>query len=256
MHLFKYLRPERVDVLEARVLAYSKPSRFNDPFDCLPSFIDSNELNPVGARKYFVQARPQDLHLPHLKEAFLDHVRRSIAADPSFTLSSISLIDPDPNGHYIEHARGYRAALESHLQDSVVALSLSEEVNSLLMWAHYAADHTGFVVGFDAGHTFFNTVAVNSYGPGSLNKIVYSECRPSGIAGAMSVESAYLTKGIEWGYEKEWRILQKANNASSVIETPIGDVHLFEFPSDAVTAVVIGARATESTRSRIESVLR
>jgi hypothetical protein len=255
MHLFKYLRPGRVDVLEKNMMVYSRPSSFNDPFDCLPHIKESNELNPLGSRMYFLQARPEDIGSPRLREEIMDHVRRSIALDSSYSMDFVSLIEPLPQEFHGDFARAFRTTLGPTLRDSVVVLSLTENANNLLMWAHYAADHTGFAVGFCSGHEFFNSAGSNPSNPGFLSKVVYSESRPSGVAGAMSSENSYLTKGLEWSYEEEWRILQRANNANFIREVNGEKIHLFAYPPDAVTKVIIGARATAETRDRIKAIL-
>jgi len=256
MHLYKYLRSSRVDVLKDKIFVYSKPTRFNDPFDCLPHYKESLELNPIGARIYFLKMDFNDFDSARLHAEVINHVKLSVAADPSFTLVAVMPIDPSiPPEHHGDFVSGFRTSIAPSMQDSVVALSLSEEANSLLMWAHYAEDHTGFVVGFCSDHTYFNSAGVNPSNPGYLNKVVYSSDRPSGVVGTMSAESAYLTKGLEWSYEREWRVLQKARNASRVIENSSGDIHLFEYPSDAVVQVVVGARAKKETLDTIRDIL-
>ncbi|MCX2709045.1 DUF2971 domain-containing protein [Pseudomonas sp. DCB_BG] len=255
MLLFKYLKPERIDVLLNKCLVFSKPARFNDPFDCLPHYQSSDELNPLGARIYHLCARPEELHLPRCREEILDHVRRSFAADPSFTLQAVVLVDSVLPENYGDMAGSFRASLAPGLQNAVVALSLSENASSLLMWAHYAGDHTGFVIGFDSEHRYFRAAGTNPSNPGYLNKVVYSDERPSGVAGAMSAEAAYLTKGLDWSYEKEWRILQSVKNASVVKGVPGFEVHLFDYPSDAVSKIIVGARASAETKESIKELL-
>lgn len=255
MQLFKYLRSSRVDVLENKMLVFSKPTAFNDPFDCLPHYADSEELNPLGSSVYFLE-NGLDLNAPGVYDQVMEHVVRSKDADPSYTFHSLMAIDPAiAPENYNAFVSGFRSSLARKMQESVLALSLSEESSSLLMWAHYAGDHTGFVMGFCRNHPYFNSAGENPSNPGYLNKVVYSEQRPSGVVLSMGVEKTYLTKGLEWSYEKEWRVLQVASNASIVKETPVGDIHLFEYPSDAVTQVVIGARASQETKDAIRSVL-
>ena len=256
MHLYKYLRPSRVDVLKNKTFVYSKPTRFNDPFDCLPHYKETLELNPIGTRIYFLKMAFDDFDTARLRAELINHVELSMAADPSFTLDAVVPIDPSmPSEHHSDFASGFRTSIAPAMQDSVVALSLSEEANSLLMWAHYAEDHTGFVVGFCSDHAYFNSAGGNPSNPGYLNKVIYSSDRPSGVVGAMSAESAYLTKGLEWSYEREWRVLQKVRNASRVIENSSGGIHLFEYPSDAVVQVVVGARATKETLDTIRNII-
>lgn len=255
MQLFKYLNSSRIDVLKSRMLVFSKPTTFNDPFDCLPHYAESAELNPLGSSVYFLTGGI-DFRAPEEREKVMDHVKRSKAADPSYTFRTLMPIGSEvPPENYCAFASGFRSSLARKMQDSVLALSLSEESSSLLMWAHYAGDHTGFVVGFCSNHPYFNSAGENPSNPGYLNKVVYSNERPSGVVLSMSVEKTYLTKGVEWSYEKEWRVLQSESNASAVKEVPSGVVHLFEYPSDAVTQVVIGARAKQETKDAIKSIL-
>ena len=50
--------------------------------------------------------------------------------------------------HYMQDTI-LRLTLE-HAPNVIGVLSLSEKRDNLLMWAHYAAQHTGFVIGFDS----------------------------------------------------------------------------------------------------------
>lgn len=260
MQLFKYLSSSRVDVLRSKMIVFSSPTNFNDPFDCMPHYTESAELNPAGASVYFL-ADGLDFNAPGIRSEVIGHVTRSKEADPSYALQAFmpigSMIAPENYGAF---ACGFRASFARRMHDSVVALSLSEEPNSLLMWAHYAEQHAGFVMGFSASHPYFNSAEGNSYGPGylnpgCLNKVEYSDERPSGVVLSMNVEKTHLTKGLEWSYEKEWRILQVKDNSSFVKEDPSGNRHLFEYPSDAVTQIVIGARATQETKEAIKSIV-
>jgi hypothetical protein len=252
MRLYKYFRPERLDGLRNRRICFSRPSTFNDPFDCLPHFAESRELNPVGSRTYFLQARPEDISRPELREEVQNHVRRSYEKDPSFTLHAVMLVEPMPADGQANMAQGFREYLKPEMQNSMVVLSLSENQNSLLMWAHYAADHSGFAIGFNAEHPYFQSAGSNPGNPGYLHRVVYAEERPSGVLGSLSVEKAYLTKSPEWGYEREWRVLQRASNASEVLAN---DVHLFAFPETAVAEVILGARMKDTTRTELLEVL-
>lgn len=253
MRLYKYLSPKRTNVLINKSLAFSKPTSFNDPFDCSPHFQESDELNPLGARTYFLRMESEGVWPSGFDEEILDHVRRSKAADPSYTFHGVVQMGPEIlEENHGDLVGGFRSYLAPRMQDSVIVLSLTEDVNNLLMWAHYAADHTGFVLGFCSKHPFFSSAGTNPSNPGFLNKVVYSDNRPSGIVGALSAESAYLTKGREWSYEKEWRVLQECGNATNVTAEGI---HLFAFPPDAVTEVVIGARATPQIKDHIKAIL-
>lgn len=252
MRLYKYFRPERLDVLSKRRICFSRPSTFNDPFDCLPHFAESRVLNPVGSRTYFLQARPEDIGRAELKQEILNHVRRSYEKDPSFTLEAVMMVPPSTEDGQADVAQGFREFLQPEMQDSMVVFSLSENQNNLLMWAHYAADHSGFAIGFDTEHSYFHSAGSNPGNAGYLHRVVYSEERPSGVLGSLSVKKAYLAKSPEWAYEREWRVLQRAKNASEVLAH---NIHLFAFPETAVVEVILGARSTETTKAEVSSIL-
>jgi hypothetical protein len=85
-------------------------------------------------------------------------------------------------------------------RDKMGILSLTERPDNHLMWVHYAKNHTGFVVGFDAHADFFqqdNRV---------LRKVEYKtgpDVLPQG-----DIEVCFA-KANDWEYEKEWRCVRE-----------------------------------------------
>ncbi len=76
---------------------------------------------------------------------------------------------------------------------------LTEDPDNQLMWVHYAARHTGFVVGFDP------LAALFSDGDGILENVRY-ETPPQGISRTSREYCFYKEKG--WSYEDEWRCVR------------------------------------------------
>jgi Protein of unknown function (DUF2971) len=255
MKLYKYLSPERLDVLKNCQIRFTQPTAFNDPFDCLPHFSVSEELNPLGSRFYFLQASPEDIGDSRLKDEVTEHVRKSYAADSSYTLEAVIMQEPIPLEHQGILGDSFRRELSRSAQESALVLSLTENSNNLLMWAHYAKDHTGFVIGFDSTHSYFHSAGTNPSNPGFLNQVKYIDERPSGVCGTFSVEQAYLTKSLDWSTEHEWRILQRVGNATKTIGAEPFSIHLFGFPGEAIAEVVIGARAVAETVNEVIKIL-
>ncbi len=48
------------------------------------------------------------------------------------------------------------AVLQRAANSHIGALSLSETFSNVLMWSHYASQHRGYVIAFDASHAFFD----------------------------------------------------------------------------------------------------
>jgi hypothetical protein len=137
--------------------------------------------------------------------------------------------------------------LSSEDRRSVGLVCLSEKPDSLLMWAHYADCHRGFVIGFDTSQSFFSK---STDGTG-LWKVTYGDRRPSLPKEIVELEllrqpklnplglhvlvvgsdifnpetdadDYRFVKSVGWEYEQEWRLLRKLGNPSRMIEVPGG----------------------------------
>ncbi len=112
----------------------------------------------------------------------------------------------------------------------------SEKPDSLLMWAHYAAAHSGVVIGFRTKHASF-------LGLGHLLPVQYRVRRPV-LRSTISQESVLQllsTKSREWAHEREWRIAARLKDC-----TRNGKLWLRSFDPECVAVLVLGARAKRS----------
>lgn len=62
---------------------------------------------------------------------------------------------------------------QRNLSSQMLVLSLTKNGNKLLMWSHYADNHSGFVIGFDATSSFFHPEQGKMITP--LTEVKYSE---------------------------------------------------------------------------------
>ena len=78
--------------------------------------------------------------------------------------------------------------------------------DNILMWAHYAKQHTGFCLEFDVNNEFFRPLT-------RAIKVKYDGFRPEinvlqlGSYPEGKLGEALLIKADDWDYEKEWRIV-------------------------------------------------
>lgn len=136
------------------------------------------------------------------------------------------------------------------LADIIRVLCLSEVPDSLLMWAHYAEDHTGAVLKFDTQSERAGYFA-------TAKPIIYASVLP-GIDHPRSVARRYLglaaegvdhtlrqffTKSAEWEYEKEWRILATTEMSEQGNFIP--------FRPEALVAIYLGCRVKPSNIRKI-----
>ncbi len=136
--LYKYLPPERIDILENMELRFSRPSEFNDTFDT--HYLVPKSQGPKGKADRLL------------------------------------------------------------LRNRLGILCLTDQPHDHLMWVHYARNHTGFVLGFNARASFFrenNRV---------LQKVVYQ--RGPRVFSEADVNVCFY-KSDQWEYEQEWRCVRE-----------------------------------------------
>lgn len=92
------------------------------------------------------------------------------------------------------------------MREDVFVSCFSEVWNSILMWAHYARSYSGFCIEYDMKqvreHILYNlypTLYEKEYIDITDNLINYN--KNTGLI-------CTLAKALEWGYEKEWRIVE------------------------------------------------
>ncbi|MBU67015.1 MAG: DUF2971 domain-containing protein [Cupriavidus sp.] len=156
----------------------AKPSEFNDPFDCAPSFAPGAILD----RKTVLQ-----LH---------NHAgRRRGHSRPERRLRARRFM-AQPTGLKIAK---YNAIGLQHVQN-VGVFCMTDRRDHPLMWSHYGDKHTGVCIEFASNMGPFQLAHKVSY---AKNLPVY-DLRRNDIDGFASM---YLTKADFWAYESEYRLI-------------------------------------------------
>lgn len=182
----------------------------------------------------------------------VESARQGISEDDRLAILKMST---DPERH-----QKVKEIMLAMMGAGVGVLSLTEKPDNLLMWAHYAAEHTGYVIGFDTTQKYWNNFGDergNSH-VGVLRKVDYSEHRPAPAhLAAVSLVEMYFTKSHEWEYEQEWRVFRNVQEADHFIELE-GDlpICLFNVPKDSVRQVIIGCRAPEEFQDSIIEIMK
>jgi len=141
---------------------------------------------------------------------------------------------------------------------------LSETPSSILMWSHYAMNHTGFCVEYD----FNNLSAETHYILEHLEKVNYTDQLPSlQLASLIQVMrkkldptfkkdpkiteattetcvEAILTKNSVWNYEKEWRLIFLKQDPELPQKIP------------CASKIVLGADISDSNKTLLLSLAR
>ena len=233
-YLYKYHNYNGLrETLRNHARLWSHPGRFNDPFDSqfkrqwaesLDEFLKGHGDIPKALRK---SAAFQKLMTPFYEQ---DLLRKTFMWELYF----------------------------QHKLNNTVMLCLTENHTDLLMWAHYAYNHTGGVI------QYAQTPGLYDCQIKSAKKVRYSVNIPvfrfeeffnnSDNAEKKRVMAdafwdAYtLTKSAEWRYEKEWRLL-------SELEEPAATV-LVDFEPKELAAVYLGCRMPPKNQIEITALVK
>lgn len=254
MKLFKYLSSQRIDLLTNCRIRYTQPGAFNDPFEVKPHIENITDDNSAEQK---------------VDEILSEVVRKTYERFPKETRASIPFdVILGIATQYRESRRGQfgsilsqftpmlRQLMNEKFNELLGILSLTEKPDNLLMWSHYAESHTGFVIGFDSAHKYFDERKSPKDEFRHLRKVEYREARTSAPLTAMDGIDVFLVKSRDWEYEQEWRIMRPLEDAVETIDRELFPICLFEFPPDAMTDVILGSRMLDAHRIVIKQILR
>lgn len=254
MNLYKYLHPDRISVLRDGRIRFSSPKVLNDPFELKP------HVSAIATKRYLDaevdRSIPKVLAEEYSKLPLQFRKRVSPQQFQTFAMTQLPRVKSQVGAFAEKSSSIVQGLLAKKLEEMIGILCLTESPDNLLMWAHYADSHQGFVVEFDADAPFFDQRKGADDEFRHLRKVIYSDRRPNLILSETDGFSPFVTKGLDWSYEAEWRMMLPLSEASHVIgEGPTG-IHLFGFPRSIIRSVIFGCRITEETKRDIAGVLR
>jgi len=276
--LYKYLSPDRINVLTRRRIRFTQPGEFNDPFEARPAFgpaLISDEQANDAIERGIEHALDQVLASPEVAE-LLRRAGPPTAAgsglDPRTALRTFladSLKLPDFHATHFGFVRKVlepiatgvlRDVWPQKMDENVGLLCLSERADSVLMWGHYADCHKGLVLGFDSESPFFSKKRGPNDEFGHLRKVVYQQERPtidftirdSGKLSAMM----FHTKSGDWGYEREWRMMRVLTDCTNRIDSSPFPICLFEFQRECLREIIIGMRMSQEKIDEVRAHAR
>lgn len=155
------------------------------------------------------------------------------------------------------------SALSDEWKEKVGILCLTEDPSNILMWSHYASNHSGICVGFDTDYKPFD----------SANQVYYSDGWPSAEFNSDSeqlLKRVLLTKSKHWSYEKEWRSIKRTiendeldfyykafqenydclGEIAEIIEEN-GGPGIYNFEKSAIRSLFLGAKISSESREEL-----
>lgn len=248
--LYKYIpvdSDERIDRFKRLLsgwLYFSSPLYFNDPF----------EMSPV------LMAPGRDDFKKTLRSMGIDHKYFSKSARDKI-LGRIASTLADRTEH----------AVSKEWLESIGVACFGTEYTDLLMWAHYAANHTGLCLAFDSSYAPFSAVRA----------VHYTAERPqiSSVSFVQEdeqlVKSVLLHKSPHWAYEKEWRAVKRPIREDEIeyyrklasedesqqdqiaeVLASEGGPGIYQFQPQAIQNIYFGARMPEDSKQQLVEIIK
>jgi hypothetical protein len=249
MSLYKYTQPERIDIIENQFIRFTQPQYFNDPFECQIALTNVAEPNYIS-----------DFITKNIDRIIFDIHKEKSNQPGSFSLYSAldfwHTNQPELTKYMASEISNKTPILQTYfnklLETNIGILSLSRSYNDLLMWAHYAKDHSGLLIEFDESNTFFNRTSDTGVPLFKIQDVEYSDTRPNATLADLDINTPLLTKSIHWAYEKEVRIIMGLHNADKTIDN---NIYLFKIPASCLKSVTLGCKASQKLRDNTLEII-
>lgn len=128
--------------------------------------------------------------------------------------------------------------LRDHWTKRLGFISFSTNWRSPLMWAHYAASHTGVCLGIDIVEK--DKIRKMVYEPERL-KGLFDLTKPNGGANEETLLAVLTTKYKQWEYEDEWRAFAGLDDC----DAKTGLYYVDFGPTILLREIIVGARCTK-----------
>lgn len=220
-----YLR----EVIVNGTLHFSRPSDFNDPWDCKPWYDADSIADPdVFERHVQWYIGVTRKHRPDIPIDQVNERARFFRRDPSALAAKI---------------QEFSLAMGEAINAQYRVYCLSTQSNCELMWAHYTQKHRGVCLEFSVANELFCTAFPVHYA------LAYPRFLMTNHSGSDQHIAPLLSKSSAWSYENEFRLISdERGDPKDTIVTRAGKR---DMPLKSLTAVILGCLAPESTKQSI-----
>lgn len=245
MSIFRYYKTAHgLSVLNDLELRASIASSLNDPFELSPN-IDPAQFSQRRIRSLLAQRC-------HIDEAYrTERHKRRFANKKQF------------KRWYLQDLPRRAAAVESKIPKNIEEMKTSFAVRfdnywrlicasktheSVLMWSHYADNHSGLVIGFDTDQAPFSEIPADC----QLD-VTYSNDKPNYVHSKRQYDfqkmmfAVATTKARDWSYEREVRII--------VADTAIRRCRFLPLSPKSVAAIYCGCRISPADKAAVRTAL-
>ena len=119
---------------------------------------------------------------------------------------------------------------------------------NILMWSHYAGEHTGFCIKYKLSQHFIDQEANDKYEHMYLKKIIYTNKKINILSNSINSDLAFATKKKDWKYENEVRlIVYNPNKSESFYGIKLDNL-------SKIDTIFFGYRCPDSTITTIKNL--
>ncbi|MBK5497429.1 DUF2971 domain-containing protein [Peribacillus sp. TH14] len=227
--LFKY-RPVSnfsIDNLSNDTIRLTKATEFNDPYDCAlqvsqeNAMYDSMKDDEEHLKKITEVLKKHGIKFEDNKDGIENVKYQSYKDLLTESFSKLPIINGDTEkiesvvtqildnlGNLHED---YSKRMISQFQKGTFVSCFSEEVNSILMWSHYAYNHTGICIEYNLKQCEENDVLTRCLHPVNYTNKLFdiADYIKKGKENLNTLFITYcgISKSMDWSYEKEWRLI-------------------------------------------------
>lgn len=225
--LYKYydLTSFSIDAVQNQYIYASAKTQLNDEFDCNGQLLDLGNVSDKKVIEFFSQ-------FPH-------HTEKEVADKIDFFRNQFPIVK---ELHYV---RGFGV------------ISLTENLFSQTMWAHYGSSNHGFVVKFN-----LNYFHERMLGPFPIHyKKDWFPLKLEDQGELLSFLYMTTIKSYHWEYENEWRYIGVREDMSFpryVEDEELVNRRKFNYSVDAIEEIILGTRFIWdiNTKDEINGVMK
>jgi hypothetical protein len=249
--LYKYVDEGGVDAIVNSRLKVSLPSKFNDVFEMMPSYVGQYRRQHVkqiakkkdAIRESYNHMLSRGLFVGSFKQ-YKSTYRKLL---PKMVDGAVTQATTNVNAR----AKGLPREMDKHIG----LICLSEKRDNLLMWAHYADSHRGLVLGYDMSHSFFSEMKPPYRVQYERNRrAIDLASSPDGPERTEQIMSLLYVKSDDWRYEQEWRFILRLDGLEKVT-TGGGYKYYLNVPRTTLKEVIIGCRAEDGFVNKVRTLL-
>jgi hypothetical protein len=211
------------------VVRFTRPSNFNDPWDCKPVFsVPENREERAALVEWMAAAS----------------MKHGTALDPLGRERRVQELIMDPNA--------LRRMMDDFAPEMHVQMDARFRVYCLttkpacpLMWAHYADHHRGICL----------EINVRQRDLCAAIQVQYRETYPPFHLDDNQDLSPFYTKSSDWQYEEEYRLIAEEERGAFDHRTLKTEDQFYKLPPGSLMSIIIGARASPETCKTIRSIV-